>query len=207
MKKTVLCVSSHPDDLEVGASGTLMKHLAGGDAVKVIIVTRGGYDKRTWRIAEQEIAASEEILGIKYQVLNHRMGYYHMNRETVKEMTDLVTRYEADVVFTHWYGDSHQDHRAVLGNVLAACRVNRVKALYMYELMGYGRSETCFKPNLFVDITPYMDKKLKAIQSYKSEADFTPQFIDSVRALASFRGSVCHTKYAEAFEVVFQCVT
>lgn len=203
----ILCVSAHPDD-EIGCSGTLMRHIDKGDSVKAIIVTRGGYDKRHWKIMEKEILEVEKIIGLKFTILNHRMGYYHMNRETIKEITDLIRHYESEIVYTHWYNDSHQDHRAVYQNVLAACRMNHVKSLRLFEIAGYSRSETGFKPNLFIDISPYIHRKLQAVQCYESEPDIaTTRFLTTVDSLAAFRGSACNTKSAEAFEVVFQCVT
>lgn len=200
----VIAINAHPDDFETGCCGTLLKHLAEGDEVRVVCVTRGGYDMRSWSIVENEMKEVEKITGLEYLVLEYRMGYYHVNRETVEQMTFLLS--DVDVVYTHWFNDSHQDHRAVYQNVLAACRIKIVKSLRLYELIGYGRSETGFKPSLFVNITPYLDKKLKAVECYKSEVDFTPQFVESIRGLALFRGSVCFTKYAEAFEQAFEIV-
>ncbi len=111
----ILAIGAHPDDIELGCGGTLLQHVAAGDVVSMLVVTKGevGPGDTALRIAEQEDAC--RVLGIDKlmwgslpdcSVSLHELALVHLIESAIGE-----TR--ADVIYTHSIDDSHQDHRAV----------------------------------------------------------------------------------------------
>ena len=129
-----MCFGAHPDDIEVGCVGTILKHKAAGDNVQLVATTWGRYGNRSERTIRNEMKAAERILGSRYTVLDNKVGHYAMNWKTVTELDKLIADLNIDTVYCNWYGDSHQDHQATCRNVVAACRTRKVKNLYLYEL-------------------------------------------------------------------------
>jgi LmbE family N-acetylglucosaminyl deacetylase len=199
---SVLAVGAHPDDIEVGCFGTLLKHVSYGGKVTIAVTTKGGYGKRTWEQICRESKEASKILGADYTILNNRIGHYEMTWKTVSEIDDLIAENSVNTVYTVWHGDSHQDHQLTFKNVLAACRTKKIENLFCFEQSEYSyRSQATFDARYFVDITDFIEKKLRAIKAYKSY--ITPSHLEAVRGLARHRGLACGAEYAEAFEPIF----
>ena len=199
---SVLAVGAHPDDLEVGCFGTLLKHKSVGDSVAVAITTKGGYGNRTWEQIRDEAEVASKILGAEYKILDNRIGHYEMNWKTVGELDKIIAEHDVDTVYTVWHGDSHQDHQLTFKNVLAACRTKKIRNLYCYEQSEYSyRSQSTFDARYFVDISQYFEAKLEAVKAYKSY--ITENHLEAIRGLARHRGLACGAQYAEAFEPMF----
>ncbi len=200
--RSVLAVGAHPDDVEVGCFGTLLRHVNVGDRVIVAVTTKGGYGNRTWEQIESESMVASKILGAEYHILDNRIGHYEMNWKTVSELDEIIAKHSIDTIYTVWHGDSHQDHQLTFKNVLAACRTKNVRNLFCFEQSEYSyRSQATFDPRFFVDISECFEKKVEAIRAYRSY--ITPGHIEAVRGLARHRGLACGTEYAEAFEPIF----
>ena len=203
--KNILFVGAHPDDIEVGCAGTFFKHKAQGHEVHLVTTTWGGYGNRSEDTIRREMRAAERILGSRYTVLKNRVGHYSIEWKTVSELDHLIDSLNIDTVYCDWHGDSHQDHQMTYRNVIAACRTRSVENLYLYELTNYSqRSAETFEPTRYVDISAFIDMKLKSIKCYASYPRFDDEFLEAVVGLARFRGNACGCKLAEAFEVVFE---
>lgn len=201
-RRSVLAVGAHPDDIEVGCFGTLLKHRSVGDRVAVVITTRGGYGDRSWEQITAEAKEASDVLGVDYIILDNKIGHYEMNWKTVGEIDDMISEHAVDLVYTVWHGDSHQDHQMTFKNVLAACRTKQVSNLHCFEMSEYSyRSHSTFDARHFVDITHFIDAKIKAAKSYKSYIG--PQHVEAILGLAKHRGFACGAEYAEAFEPIF----
>ena len=199
---SVLAVGAHPDDIEVGCYGTLLKHKSLGDKVTVVITTKGGYGNRTWAQIIREIRNASKVLGVNYIILDNKIGHYEITWKTVSELDQIISRNAVDTVYTMWHGDSHQDHQLTFKNVLAACRTKRIRNLHCFELSEYSyRSQSTFNARYFVDISEFLEMKLKATEAFKSY--ITPHHIEAIRGLAKHRGLACSSEYAEAFEPIF----
>jgi len=202
VRRSVLAVGAHPDDVEVGCFATLLKHKSVGDKVVVAVTTKGGYGHRTWNQIRSEAKVASRILGVDYIFLENRIGHYEMTWKTVGELDQIISENKTDTVYTVWHGDSHQDHQLTFKNVLAACRTKKIENLYCFEQSEYSyRSQATFDARRFVDISPFIEKKLEAIRAYKSYV--TPAHIEAVKGLARHRGLACAVGYAEAFEPIF----
>jgi len=204
MVKNVMAIGAHPDDIETGCFGTLLYHMDNGDNVNVLVTTRGGYADRPWETIKAEYENAEKILGVKYIVLNHPIANYEFNRATVRELDSIIEKKDIDTIYCTWYGDCHQDHQHVFKNALSASRKSRVNNLYCYELVNYSsRTNLIFKPQLYIDITKHIDKKLEAVKSYKSYYR-DKQSLENIKLLSKLRGTSIGVKHAEAFEIIFE---
>ena len=110
--------------------------------------------------------------------------------------------YKPIAVFTQWIGDSHQDHQALTKSVISGSR--DTTDLYMYETtIPGGITEQAFRPQLFIDISDYMEPKKSALECFESQQlRCGPIWIGAIEGRAAFRGYQLNCKYAEAFEVI-----
>lgn len=200
----VLAVGAHPDDIEVGCAGTLLKHIANGDQVHVAVTTQGGYGERPWEMILSEVECVKRLIPTEYIVLDNTLCQLVQNMKTVHDIDDLIERYDVDTIYTTWYGDAHQDHRTTYSIVLAACR-NKVKNLFCFEISAYSnRSDKVFNPQLYIDISDFIEKKLEMVSCYKSYMN--EYHLRAVEGLAKHRGILFQYPYAEAFEVIFMTI-
>lgn len=200
----VMAVGAHPDDIETGCGGTLLKHREAGHHVIAVVATKGGYGDRSWDQITAEIREAESILGLEYRVLDNPVGHYEVTWKTVSELDQIIAAERITTIYCNWYGDSHQDHQATFKNVLAAARKKAMRSLYCYELPDYSyRSQHRFDARRYVDITDQIDRKLDAMAAYESYIQ--SHHVEAARGLAAHRGLTCgRHRYAEAFEVIFE---
>jgi len=213
--KTILVVSPHPDDETLGCGGSLLKHRAGGDAVYWLIVTAitraAGYTAARMQRREKEIATVSARYGFK----GVRQLGFSTKRLDAMPMADLIEKTSAaigevkpDLIYVPDRGDIHTDHRIVF-DAVASCtkwfRVPFVQRILAYETLsetGIGLDlATGFKPNVYVDITPYLDEKIRIMKLYKGETGLHPfpRSQASMRAQAVLRGAESGFEAAEAF--------
>ena len=197
LRHRVLAVGAHPDDVEIGAGGTLSGHVRAGDEVTVLTMSRGqrGGDQderaRESRIAADRLGA-ELVLGDLPDTAIPDHG------ESVDLVESVVRRIEPDVVYVHSSNDLHQDHRATHRATLVAAR--RVPVVRCYQSPS---STIDFRPTSFVDIGEDLETKLKAIDAYASQTairDYLER--ELIEATARYWGHAGRTRYAEPFEVV-----
>jgi LmbE family N-acetylglucosaminyl deacetylase len=193
----ILAIGPHPDDIEFGCGGTLLRYGQAGNQLYELILTDGcvGGDP-AMRKCEQEKAA--EALGVKRIFWG---GYHdtelHDDRGLIKTIEDSVNTISPDVVLVNHFDDSHQDHRAASRAAIAATR--NVKEVLFYE------SPTCmnFIPDIFVDITDMLDEKVKLLELHASQVEKTNienlRITEIAKAYATFRGVQGRVRYAEGF--------
>ena len=193
----VLAVGAHPDDIELGCGGTIVAHVERGDQVTMLMMTDGksGPGNVTQRIVEQENAA--KLLGVDLlwgHVPDGMISNYEQMALHVVENALSVTG--ATRMYTHGCDDSHQDHRALALLSFGAAR-------NLSEVLAYDSpSSRHFNPNLFVDITDTLERKLEALQCHASQVEASNRVdVEFVRAQAIFRGGLVRTGAAEGFHV------
>jgi LmbE family N-acetylglucosaminyl deacetylase len=192
----VLAIGAHPDDVELGCGGTLARHVAQGDSVNLLVITRGeaGPGVVGDRVAEVERAAT--ILGVQNlvwgdqpdgRVSTDELGLVHL-------IEDAMNAFSVERVYSHGVADSHQDHRAVALATLGATRMARCVLAYD------SPSSLGFNPSVFVDITGYLDKKLQALSAHVSQVSQSSMASTSlVRTNAGYRGFQARVEAAEGF--------
>jgi N-acetylglucosamine malate deacetylase 1 len=208
-KKNVLAVGAHADDIEIGCGGTIAIHKKNGDEVYVLIMAESSYTNYDGKILrslkegkeEEEMAA--KVLGVELINLGFKTKCVPYSSRSIEALNEIIDRYKIDLIYTHWYHDTHQDHRRTTQSVLSAGR--HVKNILMYEPeYPAGRSYAGFRNQFYVDITPVFDLKMEALKQHKSQiikfgGDY---FTGAVKAKAINRGYEIGKQYAECFEVV-----
>lgn len=206
----ILAVGAHLDDIELACGGTLAKAIAGGHAVKTLIMSKSGYTnisgavQRPDEVAVQEGTQALQTLGIKdIEILDFPTKDIPFQSDIVTAIDVVINQYRPDVIFTHHPFDTHQAHMGVAQATIAAAR--RHNTVFFYEpIVPSGRSYVAFKSQVYVDITPYIDVKVKALKCHTSEYNKfgAEDWIEGVRCRCGFRGYEMGVKYAESFEVL-----
>jgi LmbE family N-acetylglucosaminyl deacetylase len=202
--KKVIVFGAHPDDLEIGMGGTVAKLVRLGYNVNLVIATLPNFVKTdTKEGRKSEAIDSAKILGCSTpEFLDLAPDEITFGRNFVNKVDRIIQKYEPEVVFTQWIGDSHQDHQALTKAVIAACRDQ--KDVFMYETtIPGGITEHAFRTQLFVDISTTIDIKKSALNCFHSQIIRCGQiWIPAILGRCSYRGYQMNVNQAEAFEVI-----
>ena len=191
----VLAIGSHPDDIELGCGGTLLRHVLRGDHVTMLVMTSGqrATSRHSSRVTEQQESA--RVIGATLRWGGFDDGSIPSDTTTIHVIDEAVSASGATVMYTHAPKDTHQDHRAVAVASLAAAR--RMQAVLYYETP----SSQDFDPTVFVEIDGVLDRKLEALNAHRSQIlRRGPVEVEAVQAVARFRGFQARAVHAEAFE-------
>jgi len=220
----ILVVAAHPDDEVIGAGGAMALASAAGDEVHVLILTEGastqypGQDELIHQ-KKREAAKAAEILGVASLTFSDlpdmkldTLPIVEINRPIEQKVAELAP----EVVYTHFRGDLNRDHRIVFEATMVATRGERqlpLRRLLSYEvpctLAAASPTGEGFSPNVFVDVSDVLDKKLAAMAAYGSEVrDYPhPRSLEALEAWMKCRGVACGCDAAEAYVLVRECVT
>ncbi|HEY8101592.1 MAG TPA: PIG-L family deacetylase [Burkholderiaceae bacterium] len=218
LKSKTLVVAPHPDDEVLGAGGTLLRRKAEGAAVAWLIVTaitaQSDWNEEKIKQRADEIRRVTALFGFD-SVFELKFPTTQLDRVPMSELVAAVSNvfktFEPEEVFVPHPADVHTDHRMVF-DAVAGCtkwfRYPSVKRVLAYETLsetdfGLGTDQS-FRPNVFVNIEPYMKDKLRAMDIYASELGKFPfpRSHEAIRALATLRGAASGFKAAEAFELL-----
>lgn len=195
---TVLAVGSHPDDVEIGVGGTLLRHIGAGDRVVHLLLTDGEFGGvRDERVAEAERAAAHMGMSLVRGLLPDA---FLADGASVSVIENIVAKFSPSVVYVHSPHDSHQDHRAAFHATMSACRGVATIAAYQSP-----SSTVEFCPNQFIDIGEYLDAKVDTINLYRSQTS-TRLYLaeDMIRATAKYWGRHAAHRLVEPLEVIRQ---
>lgn len=221
---TILIIAPHADDEVIGCGGTIAKLTEQGHKVVLCIATNGKppiFDNSKalanhWPHNNYlETQTSNSILGIEETVYLDYPAAMLENVERYKlngKLVDLFRDTKPEIVFIPHYGDMQKDHQIVAEAVMVAARPKyefAPRKIYSYETL----SETAwnaptvqneFMPNVFIDISDYLNKKIDAMQCYQSEISPFPnaRSIGAIEALARYRGALINKEAAEAFMLI-----
>ena len=211
--KHVMAVGAHPDDIEFGCGGTLLKHKKRGDKVIYVCMTdTQSVDKTTNKVIrshkqlKDETQCAADALGVDEI---HYLPFEDLNVpfsiESVSELEKLIKKYEIDTIYTHWTGDSNQDHIATFKATRAAARY--VPNVYCYEQIPIPRlSENLMSVNYYVNIDTTFDQKIVAAECHKSQfkkyKEVGFDVTENLTTLAKYRGIQACCKYAEGFQII-----
>ena len=223
-KTKILIVAAHPDDEVLGCAGTIARLAHEGHQAHILILGEGitsRYEKSSH--AEEELVhqlqgharAVGKLLGAR-SVSFERFPDNRFDGlpllEIVKKVEKHIAKIRPEVVFTHHPGDLNVDHRAAFQAVLTASRPVHgcpVREVYAFEIASstewaFQQVQPVFRPNVFVDISSTVEKKLKGMRLYKGEVRSFPhpRSPEALRAVARRWGTVVGLSYVEAFELV-----
>lgn len=222
-KVDILAFAAHPDDVELAASGTLMKHIEAGLKVGIIDLTQGEMGSRgTIDTRYNEAAEASKIMGI-HQRHNIKLadGFFKNDEASKMLVIEQIRRFQPRIVLANAIEDRHPDHGRASQLVSEACflaglvkvksswngveqSAHRPNAVYHYIQDHY------IKPDFVVDVTAFSDRKIEAIKAYKSQF-FDPNskepetpisgadFFEFIKSRMMEYGRPIGVKYAEGF--------
>lgn len=207
----ILVFAPHPDDEILGCGGVMAKHIAHGDDVYVCVVTSSRVEK--YRVMHQNYARKVgEYMGVKDVFF---FDYPTVELSTVNDrdftgsFNELIQKIRPEIVYIPFYGDMHTDHKKVADAAMVALRpysAPSVRAICAYETLSetgwnYPTVDKTFIPNVFEDISSYVDMKIHAMEMYETKIEKPPhpRSAEGIRALAKYRGGTVGVEYAEAF--------
>jgi LmbE family N-acetylglucosaminyl deacetylase len=221
-----LVIATHPDDEVLGVGGTIARAVDAGDEVHVCYVTacyqpgpdetdlpRYADGEREERQREAREAAA--LLGVKgvhfLDLPNNRLD--HVPHAALNyRIGACVDEVQPDVLYVNHGGDVHKAHRLVYEACVVIARPlpgSTLRRLLAYEVpssteWGGGAFGAPFVPSVYVDVTPFLDKKLRALEAYRSELRAYPhrRSVEAVRLHATARGTEVGVPAAEAFMLV-----
>ena len=223
MKLDILAFGAHPDDVELGCSGTIAKEISLGKKVGIIDLTRGELGTRgSVEIRNSESAKASAILGISAREnLDMRDGFFINDEQHQLKIIKMIRKYQPEIVLCNAIDDRHIDHGKGSKLVSNACFLS---GLRMIETEINGQKQTAWRPKVVyhyiqwknlepdfvVDISGFLDVKMESILAYSSQF-YNPNtnepespissknFLDSVKYRAQDLGRITGVEYAEGF--------
>ncbi|WP_234734379.1 bacillithiol biosynthesis deacetylase BshB1 [Tellurirhabdus bombi] len=226
MKLDILVIAVHPDDAELGCSGTILSHIAQGKKVGIVDLTRGELGTRgTPEIRLQEADAAAQVLGLSARENMHfRDGFFRNDEEHQLALIAAIRRYQPEIVIANAVRDRHPDHGRASSLIVDSCFYSGLRQIKTKEKNGEEQAawrpklvyhfiqDRYIKPDIVVDITAHYEKKLESIRAYKSqfynpESDEPASYISSqdfwdfLDARAQEFGHMIGVRYGEGFTV------
>ena len=216
---TILAIAPHPDDETLGCGGTLLRHRADGDDIHWLILTamskEFGYSAKQIITRDKEITAVTEAYNFA-SVTQFDLPTARLDSEPLGDIVSAIggafNSIQPVIVYAPFPGDVHSDHRVAFDAVSACCKwfrhssVRQVVACEIPSETDFGLDPTraAFRPNLFVNISDFLDDKIRIMKTYDGEmGDFPfPRSEQAIRALAHNRGSQTGCDAAEAFMIL-----
>jgi LmbE family N-acetylglucosaminyl deacetylase len=219
LKNRILVVAVHPDDETLGCGGTLLKHKSKKDEINWLICTTIDKQKNNYQIREKEINKVSKLYGFN-SVHNLRLKTMRVDEYSksilIEKISKVINTVKPNIIYLPFKSDVHSDHRNIFEASYSCTKSFRypfIKKIYMMETLSeteYAPSlkEDSFIPNSFVDISAYMNKKIKLMQIYKNEFGNHPfpRSEKNIRALGTLRGATCGYEYAESFILLKEIV-
>lgn len=213
----ILIVSPHPDDETLGAGGSLLKFVEQGHIIYWLNITdmkkEYGYSEKNIICRKEEIEKVKELYKIK-ELFNLQMEPANLekinNRELIQKISEIINNVKPQMLILPYKNDIHSDHKIVFNAVYASSKSFRypfIESVLCMEILSetdYALPEEAFSPNLYIDISEYIEKKIEIMKVYKSEMGVPPfpRSEENIKSLARYRGSSCGTYYAEAFKLL-----
>ena len=225
MKLDILAIAAHPDDVELSCCGTLLKHIFLGKKCGILDLTQGELGTRgNAELRMIEAANSSKILGLSVREnLKMADGFFKNDKEHQLEIIKIIRKYQPEIILANAINDRHPDHSRSAQLASEACfysglrrvetelddkpqQVWRPKAVYHYI------QDRQLKPDFAVDVTDFVEKKMEAIQAFKSQfydpnstEPISPiavkNFLEVIKSKMAVFGRDLGVDYAEGFTV------
>jgi LmbE family N-acetylglucosaminyl deacetylase len=200
----ILAIGAHPDDIELGCGGLLMKSAKQGHKVFMYALTKGAASgdpiQRTHELQESAKFIGADNLWID----NFQDTKLSVTDELINHIEHIINKAQPDLILTHSNGDIHHDHRAIALSTVEAGRF--ISNILSYEIPLTKN----FSPQVFFDVSDVIDKKVKLIQIFWSQQSKLYMKANAIRGLAEYRAlqSRLNTtiNFVEAYEVLKLCL-
>ena len=224
MKLDVLAIGVHPDDVELGCSGTLINEIKRGKKVGVVDLTQGELGTRgTIETRYQEAALASEIMGIHAREnLKMRDGFFKNDEAHQLSVIQVLRKYRPEIVISNILEDRHPDHGRAGQLVYDACFLSGLRQVKTIGEDGQEQEkwrpkyllhyiqDRFYEPDVIVDITDSFAQRMEAIKAYRTqfhdpESDepvtyiSNPDFMESIISRARLLGKRIGVQFAEGF--------
>jgi N-acetylglucosamine malate deacetylase 1 len=226
MKLDILAIGVHPDDVELGCSGTLINEIKRGKKAGIIDLTQGELGTRgTIETRYQEASNAAMIIGVSVREnLKMRDGFFRNDEEHQLKLITAIRKYQPDIILGNVLNDRHPDHGRAGHLIADASFLSGLAKLETKDENGNTQQrwrpsyvlhylqDWYHEPDLIIDITDVFDQRMKSIEAYTTQfytsGDAgsgpqtyisTPDFRESVVARARQLGKRIGVKYAEGF--------
>lgn len=216
----ILVIAPHADDEILGVGGTISRYISEGNDVYVCIATRG-YEPRFSSVLSEKVLkeanSCHKLLGIKqtyYLDFPASMLEKIERNELNDKLLDVVNAVKPEIVFIPHFGDMQKDHEIIANAAMVILRPkykHKVPIIYSYETLSetewnIPHATNAFIPNVYIDITQFLNTKLEAMEQYQSQLDNfpNPRSLEAIKSLAKYRGSTINVNAAEAFALIRQ---
>ena len=222
-KVDILAIGAHPDDIELGCGGTLMKEIEMGKKVGLMDLTQGELGTRgSKEIRKQEAELARDFMGAKFRdnlLLDD--CFFENNRDNQIKLISKIRRYQPDIIICNATDDRHIDHQKAAKLVVDSCFLSglkKIKTTFDGNIQDVWRPVNVYhyiqwknlEPDFVIDISKYMKQKFDLINCYKSQFyndekfdDNTPistkNFLDSITYRARDLGRLVGVEAAEGF--------
>ncbi len=196
-RMNILAIGAHPDDIEYGCAGTLIKYAERDHRIFLMVLTRGE-EGGGGKVRHREQYEAAEIIGAQ-QVFwgDYRDTQLPLNKELIDRIEEVLADVRPDLIFVNYGDDTHQDHRILTQATMSATRY--VRNVLFFEVPTTQN----FNPQVFVDISDTLERKFKVLKAHASQVMKTNiknmSIVQLVQANATFRGIQGRVKFAEAF--------
>lgn len=225
MKLDILAFGAHPDDVELSCSGTIIKHIREGKKVGLIDLTRGELGTRgTAEIRDAEAAEASRLMGISIREnLNMDDCFFINDKENKLKVARAIRKYQPEIILANAVSDRHPDHgraAALVSDAVFLAGLLKVETLdgaakqqpWKTKAVYHYIQDRYIKPDFAVDISDYIDEKMKAIMAFRSQfynpastepetAISSKEFLDFLQARSVDYGRSIGVKYGEGFTV------
>jgi len=220
----ILAIGSHPDDVELGCGGTIAKEISMNKSVGIIDLTQGELGTRgNKEIRFKESTKASKILNVSFRENMHfRDCFFKNDEEHQIELIKRIRKYRPGIILCNAPSDRHIDHPKGAQLVIDSCFLSGLKKVSTWvdnEEQHPWRPKNIYhyiqwnnlKPDFVVDISDFINIKLNAVKSYKTQLydsdkknqDNTPistkNFLESVEYRAKDLGRLTGVDYAEGF--------
>jgi bacillithiol biosynthesis deacetylase BshB1 len=226
MKLDILAIGVHPDDVELGCSGTLINEIKRGKKIGIVDLTQGELSTRgTVETRYQESANAAMIIGATLREnLKMRDGFFRNDEAHQLQVIETIRKYQPEIIIGNILSDRHPDHGRAGHLISDACFLSGLVKIETKDRSGSQQEkwrpkyylqymqDWYHEPDLLIDISDVFEQRMKAIEAYTTQFHTlasdkkgpqtyisTPDFLDSIIARARMLGKRIGVKYAEGF--------
>jgi len=226
IKLDILAIGVHPDDVELGCSGTLINEIKRGKKIGILDLTQGELGTRgTVETRYQEAADAARLIGASVREnLKMRDGFFKNDEEHQLKLIKAIRKYQPEIIIGNILNDRHPDHGRAGHMISAACFLSGLAKIATTDEKGVTQQkwrpkyflqylqDWYHEPDILIDITDVFEQRMKAIQAYTTQFNIgsggeegpqtyisTPDFLESIVARARTLGKRIGVKYAEGF--------
>ncbi|MFI5133543.1 MAG: bacillithiol biosynthesis deacetylase BshB1 [Chitinophagales bacterium] len=226
MKLDILAIGVHPDDVELGCSGTLINEIKRGKKTGIVDLTQGELGTRgTIETRYAESAKAAMIIGVQVREnLKMRDGFFRNDEENQLMLIQIIRKYQPEIVIGNILHDRHPDHGRAGNLISTSCFLSGLAKIETKDEKGNPQQrwkpsyvlhyiqDWYHEPDLLIDISDVFEQRMEAIKAYTTQfynSDSgdngpqtyisTPDFLESVIARARMLGKRIGVKFAEGF--------